>query len=133
MYTTRFEQPNIDSAWTYQARFVDLNDANGREFADKYSRMLVAGALARKGDADSARHVITAARGNPAIDPGREIVANEAIVRVILGDYDIAVGLLENYLTVHPDHRKGFATRVSPWWRDLQGNARFKRLLATAK
>lgn len=132
MYTTRYEQPNIDSAWAYQARFVDLYDAKQREYADKYSRALVAGALARKGDADSARHVLAAARATPAIDPNREIVANEAVVRVILGDYDTAVGLLENYLTVHPDHRKGFATRVSPWWRDLQGNARFKRLLATA-
>jgi eukaryotic-like serine/threonine-protein kinase len=132
MYTTRYEPPNIDSAWAYQARYVDLYDAKQREYADKYSRALVAGALARKGDADSARHVLSAARATPAIDPNREIVANEAVVRVILGDYDVAVGLLENYLTVHPDHRKGFATRVSPWWRDLQGNARFKRLLATA-
>ena len=133
MYTTRFETPNVDSAWIYHDRYVALHDDKAKPFADKYARALVAGALARAKQPDSARNVLLSARATPHLDPQREIVANEAIVRVILGDYDTAVELLENYLTVHPDHRKGFATRVSPWWRDLQGNARFKRLVATAR
>lgn len=132
MYTTRMEQDR-DSAWTYQKRFVELNDPAAREFADKYSRVLVAGALARDNLPDSARHVLLAARATPALDPRREMTGNEAVVRVILGDYDEAVDLIESYLAVHPDHRKGFATRVSPWWRDLQSNPRFKRLVATAR
>ena len=133
MYTTRFETPNVDSAWLYHDRFVSLNDPKAGVYADKYAKVLVAGALARKGDADSARHVLMAARATPDVDPERELVGNEAVVRVILGDYDIAVDLIQNYLAIHPSHLKGFATRVSPWWRDLQGNERFKKLIATAR
>jgi hypothetical protein len=132
MYTTRGQTPNIDSAWTYQRRYVEMNAPAGRAYADKYSRILVAGALARTGrDADSARHVLLAARATPDIDPERELTGYEAFVRVILGDYDEAVNLIQSYLLVHPDHLQGFTTRVSPWWRDLQSNKRFQRLVAT--
>jgi serine/threonine-protein kinase len=134
MYTTRAAgRPDIDSVWQYQAKFVALNDAAARPYADKYSRILVAGALARRGDREEARRLLLEARATPEVDPNRELVGNEAVIRVILGDYDEAVNLLEKYLDMHPDHRRGFATRVSPWWRDLQSNPRFKRIVATAR
>jgi hypothetical protein len=134
MYTTRLALPNIDSAWTYQRRYVEMTAPGARAYRDKYSRILVAGALARTGrDADSARHVLLSARATPDIDADRELTGYEAFVRVILGDYDEAVDLIQSYALVHPDHLKGFVTRVSPWWRDLQGNKRFQRLIATAK
>jgi serine/threonine-protein kinase len=134
MYTTRLQPPDIDSAWTYQRRYVEMNAPGARPFADRLSRILVAGALARTGrDADSARHVLLAARATPDIDPSRDLTGYEAFVRVILGDYDEAVDLIQSYALVHPDHLKGFVTRVSPWWRDLQGNKRFQKLTATVK
>ena len=134
MYTTRYDpDPNIDSAWVYHARYVALNAPPSRPLADKNGRILVAGALARKRMADSARTLLQSARVTPDVDPKRELAGNEAVVRVILGDYDTAVTLIENYLTANPTHRQGFATRVSPWWRDLQDNPRFKRLVATAR
>jgi hypothetical protein len=134
MYTTRLQPPNIDSAWAYQRQYVEMNAPGSRPYADRFSRILVAGALARTGrDADSARHVLLAARATPDIDPQRELTGYEAFVRVILGDYDQAVDLIQSYALVHPDHLKGFVTRVSPWWRDLQGNKRFQKLIATAR
>jgi hypothetical protein len=54
----------------------------------------------------------------------------EAAVRVMLGDHDEAVRLLKDYLTVNPHHRRGFANRTAPWWRDLQDNPKFKALIA---
>jgi hypothetical protein len=111
-----------------------MNAPAARNYADRYSRIIVAGALARTGrDADSARHVLNAARATPDIDPSRDLAAYEAVIRVMLGDQDEAVNLLQSYVAIHPDHLKGFATRVGPWWRDLQGNKRFQRLIATAK
>jgi TolB-like protein/tRNA A-37 threonylcarbamoyl transferase component Bud32/tetratricopeptide (TPR) repeat protein len=134
MYTTPGQQPNIDSAWAYQKQFMEMTTPAGRAYADKYGRIIVAGALARTGrDADSARHVLASARATPAIDPERDLLAYEAVVRTMLGDYDEAVDLLQSYGSIHPDHLKGFVTRVGPWWRDIQSNGRFKRLLATVK
>jgi hypothetical protein len=101
--------------------------------ADKMGDILVAGALARAGLPDSARHVLLRARATPQQDPDRELEGNEAVMRVILGDQDEAVRLIADYLTVHPAHRKGFATRVSPWWRDLQSNPKFRQLIAGAR
>lgn len=133
MYTTRLAKPDVDSAWIYKKQYVALFAPDKRVMADKMGDILVAGALARAGLADSARHVLLRARATPEQDPDRELEGNEAVMRVILGDQDEAVRLLADYLTVHPAHRKGFATRVSPWWRDLQSNPKFKQLIAGAR
>jgi serine/threonine-protein kinase len=134
MLTTPYKSPpSIDSAWAYQARFASLSVPAARAYSDKYGRVIVAGALARAGLADSARHVLLAARATPDVDPNRELAGWEAVIRVMLGDYDEAVDRLQYYASLHPEHLKGFTARVSPWWRDLQGNARFKKLIATAR
>lgn len=135
MFTTPYgpAATNPDSAWAYHGRYVEMYDGKARAFADRNARILVAGALARAGRADSARKLLESARATPDVDPGRELAGNEAVVRVILGDYDTAVQLIETYLSFNPAHRQGFATRVSPWWRDLQGHPRFKRLVSTAR
>src|SRR4026209_1742183 len=95
--------------------------------------ILVAGALARAQLPDSARHVLLRARATPEEDPSRELEGTEAVIRVILGDQDEAVRLIADYLGVNPGHRKGFATRTGWWWRDLQGNPKFKALIAGAR
>jgi len=133
MYTTRYERPNVDSAWGYRERFVALTPEKRRAYAQKLGDILVAGALARAGLPDSARHVLLRARATPEEDPDRELEGNEAVIRVILGDHDEAVRLIADYLTVKPGHRKGFATRTGWWWRDIQGNPKFKALIAGAR
>ncbi|HET9425580.1 MAG TPA: serine/threonine-protein kinase [Gemmatimonadaceae bacterium] len=133
MYTTTLARPNIDSVWAYQKRFVSLHDANARAYADRYSRVIVAGAYVRANQPDSAKLILDAAHPTAAQDPQREIIGNEAVIRVMLGQHEQAVTLLENYLAKHPDHLQGLAKRVGPWWRDIQGNARFKRLISTAR
>ena len=133
MYTTRLERPAIDSVWSYRNRYVALLPAQQRAYAQRMGDILSAGALARAGLADSARRVLMRARATPAEDPTRELEGNEAVMRVILGDHDEAIRLIKDYLTVNPAHRKGFATRVSPWWRDLQSNSKFKQLIAGAR
>jgi TolB-like protein len=133
MYTTRLARPDVDSAWIYRKQYVALAPGDKRVTAEKMGDILVAGALARAGLKDSARHVLLRARATPEQDPERELEGNEAVMHVILGDQDEAVRLIADYLTVHPEHRKGFATRVSPWWRDLQTNPKFKKLIAGAR
>ena len=48
----------------------------------------------------------------------------------MLGQQDEAIRLIEDYLTVNPDHRKGFGARTVWWWRDLQSNKKFQRMIA---
>jgi hypothetical protein len=133
MYTTPNQTPVVDSAWAYRDAYIALNPEKNREYAKKMGDILVAGALFRAGLADSARHVLLRARATPAEDPTRELEGNEAVIRVMLGDQDEAVRLIADYLTVNPAHRRGFAARTGWWWRDIQGNPKFKALLAGAR
>jgi serine/threonine-protein kinase len=133
MYTTPNQTPVVDSAWAYRDAYIALNPEKNREYAKKMGDILVAGALVRAGLPDSARHVLLRARATPAEDPTRELEGNEAVIRVMLGDQDEAVRLIADYLTVNPAHRRGFATRTGWWWRDIQGNPKFKALLAGAR
>jgi len=133
MYTTRLATPDVDSAWAYRARYVALSPESKRPYAQKFADVLVGGALARAGLPDSARHVLVRARAKPEEDPTRDLEGYEAVMRVVLGDQDEAVRLIADYLAVNPQHRKGFATRTGWWWRDLQGNPKFKALIAGAR
>ena len=132
MYWTRFGPPDIDSAWAYSRKYVELTSPKDREFHRRRAEMLVAGALAKAGLPDSARRVLLRARAtDPAIDRRKELRANEASVRVMLRDYDLAVDLLKDYLSVNPEHRKGFENRGIWIWRDLQSYPRFKTEIAS--
>ncbi|HUQ19912.1 MAG TPA: protein kinase [Gemmatimonadaceae bacterium] len=133
MYTTPNQTPDIDSAWTYRNAYVDLTPEKNREYAKKMGDILVAGALVRASLPDSARHVLVHARATPSQDPTRELEGNEAVIRVMLGDFDEAVRLIADYLTVNPSHRRGFAARTGWWWRDIQSYPKFKALLAGAR
>jgi serine/threonine-protein kinase len=133
MYTTPNQTPDMDSVWKYREAYIALVPEKNREYAKKMGDILAAGALVRAGLADSARHVLVHARATPSEDPTRELEGNEAVIRVMLGDQDEAVRLIADYLTVNPAHRRGFATRTGWWWRDIQGNPKFKALLAGAR
>ncbi len=138
MYRAKGQSVDVDSAWAYLDEYVKRSPEARRAFNRKSGEMLVAGAIARKAVdtrdkamGDSARRVLKRARTtDAAIDPRRELMANEASVRVILGDYDEAVDLLNGYVTVNPDHRRGFANRTGWMWRDLQSHPRFKALIS---
>ena len=130
MYRTKFAQPNVDSAWTYYRQYVQATPEADRPLAARKGQMLIGGVLANAGLADSARHVLLRARSDSTqLDPRKELPINEAAVRVMLKDYDIAVDLIREYLTVNPDHRKGFANRVGWYWRGLQDYPKFKALI----
>ena len=133
LYLSKYGAPNVDSAWTYAQAFTALTPEPQRPVATKVAGMFVAGAITRAGLPDSARRVILRSRALPIEDPRREVEGYEAIVRVMLNEQAEAVRLIEDYLTVNPDHRSGFASRTVWWWRDLQTNPRFQQLLAGAR
>jgi hypothetical protein len=73
--------------------------------------------------------VLVAARGNPGIDPERELVSAEAVMRILMGDKDGALRLMKEYLAANPGHRAGLARSEYWWWRDLQSDPRFLSLV----
>jgi serine/threonine-protein kinase len=137
MMTTKAARQDPDSAWRLYAALQQVTPERAWPFESRNGQILVAGALARAGLSDSARHVLLRARvgGDATIDPRKELVGNEAVVRAIIGDYDETVRLIEQYLVANPEHWRGFAKYTGPWWRDpkLQTHPKFKALIAGAR
>lgn len=123
-------EADVEVAWELaDAITAGLGDHAGEE-QTLNAHILVAGAIARAGLADSARAVLDRSRGNPQIDPTRELLLREAFVyATILEDEDAAIANLREYLAANPDRIEGFREHGHWWWRDLRGNEDFRRLV----
>ena len=129
LLTMRDTKANIDSAWGLVEQLRKVTPEGEWGFAGREAPTLVAAALARAGMADSARHVLVRSRGDATVDPTRDLLIDEALVRVILGDKDEALRLLKTYLVANPEHRAGMAETQSWWWRDLKSDPRYSELV----
>ncbi len=89
----------------------------------------VAAVLGRAGLADSARAGLVRALRDPQDDPGMDLRLNAAWVHELLGERDRALDMLKAYVSVRGvDGERALGT--GNWrWRELQGDARFRRLL----
>jgi hypothetical protein len=92
------------------------------EMSARIARMFVGGALARAGLSDSARSVLSAARAGQDIDPEQVLAVREAVMRVILGDYDDAVELFKRYALANPTHKIDLSRNLHWWWRPLRNH-----------
>ncbi|HUQ45694.1 MAG TPA: protein kinase [Gemmatimonadaceae bacterium] len=135
MLTTKAMKPDPDEAWHLVDSIRALTPPADSARAGRRARIVAAIVFARAGLGDSARGVLVRARASSDLDPKRLLQGDEAIARVYLHDYDQAIELLESYLAANPDHRKGFVTNTSLWWKDpqLQAHPRFKALIAGAR
>lgn len=145
MMTAKGTSTDIQEAWRKAAEYVADAPPQQKAYVEHESRIPVAGVIGRAAEVlslsgnaaaaaalrDSARHVLTRARADRTIDPRGELMGYEAFVRALIGDKEEAVKLLQTYLTDHPEHREGFSKVNAWWWRPLQDDPRFKRLIAT--
>jgi len=140
--TAKGIRPDPAEAWRRAADYERATPVQQREYYRHEGQIVVADVLGRAALADgarrtlltdSARRVLVRARADRTIDPRGELMGYEAFVRAQLGDKKEAVDLLQRYLTDHPEHRRGFAKVNAWWWRDLQGDPRFKSLIATGE
>ena len=127
--TLRDVAPDIPRAWRVVDELRDLTPERQWQFDGPKAQILVAGALARAGLGDSARHVLARSRVDPEIDRERELASYQAFVRLLLGDRDQALELLKQYVAANPEHRVGFATSYHWWWRELRDDPRFRELV----
>lgn len=119
-------EPVVDEAWRLLAQLDELTP-EGDQATMLRGRMIVGGILARASLPDSARSVLLSARGG--VDAEQELLAFEAVMRVMLGDRDEAVDLLRRYSAANPGH---FTAESSGhwWYRDLRGHPDFQALLS---
>jgi serine/threonine-protein kinase len=129
LMTSKAVDPDVGRAWQLAADVVHLTAERDRGRKQLFEQVWVAGVLARAGLGDSARHVLLRSQGDPEIDPQRELLGYQAVVRVMLHDNDEALRLLGRYLVANPKHREGFRKNVHWWWRGLQDDPRFKALI----
>lgn len=120
-------------AWRLVAEADSLAPDRGRAYYNVENRMFVAAILHRAGLPDSARATLArAAReaDDPRIDPQRDLWLREAIVRSRIGETEEAVALVRRYLVANPGHRFDEGYGLSWWWRELEPEPSFRRLLA---
>ncbi|HJU73959.1 MAG TPA: protein kinase [Gemmatimonadaceae bacterium] len=125
------KKPDIDRAWKLAADAERLAPAQRRPFEAQFARLIVAGALAHAGQADSSRNVLKSVQSTREIDPEQDLVGYSAIVHILLGDHDEAIELLKNYVVLHPTHEFTVVGRdLHWWWRPLKDKAGFQSIVA---
>ncbi|GMR13723.1 MAG: hypothetical protein BMS9Abin29_1938 [Gemmatimonadota bacterium] len=129
LMSTRAVEPDPDRAWQIMEEYLALVPESDRERERISSQLVVAMVLARAQMPDSALAVVARSQASPDIDPTRELLGYEALVHLQLGDPATAVDRLRIYLTASPEHRVGWKWSSHWWWRDLQGNPDFQRLM----
>ena len=98
-----------------------------QEYLRAFATQNVGGVLARAGLPDSATAVMTRARVGTEVDPEMELLTVEAAMRLLNGENEEALALLQRYSALNPGHFG--AGRTLNWrWRPLQGNPDFERL-----
>jgi len=132
LLTLRGIKTTPSDAWRLVGALKKVTPEADWKFEAREAAMLAAAGLARAGMQDSARHVLVQSRGNPQIDPSRDLIIDEAVVRVILGDTTEALSLLKQYLVANPDHRVGMANTQSWWWRDIKNDPRYRQMVGKA-
>jgi hypothetical protein len=75
--------------------------------------------------------VIERSRGDPEVDPVRELAFFEALARILLGDRSEALDRLSVYLAANPSQRSSFARDRSWWYADIRDDARFRQLVGS--
>ncbi|MGH7544601.1 MAG: TPR end-of-group domain-containing protein, partial [Gemmatimonadota bacterium] len=125
--------PDVEKAGAYLESFERTVPSARRDLFLPLVRMHVAAVLARAGRTDSARAMMNAARAEADAaeppDPLRRVLYPEAYVRLLLGEPDSALALLERYLEFNPQRRSYIA---EDWlWRSLRNDPRFQGLVHT--
>jgi serine/threonine-protein kinase len=115
-------QPDVAKAWSLDTTLERLSPPT---YLPRW-HLVVAGVLARSGLRDSAEAVIKRARA--AAPDDSQLDFYEAEARMLLGDHEAALQLLERDLKNDPAFRSYL--RVYPLFRPLWSDARFRALVA---
>ncbi|HXI33652.1 MAG TPA: serine/threonine-protein kinase [Gemmatimonadales bacterium] len=125
------QKTDVKRAWRVLEQDVALYAPNARDFRRRRDQLLVALVLANAGLKDSAASLALRSRADATVDPNRELVYIEAMLRNLLGQRDESLRLLGVYLATNPNDRLGMANDESWWWRGVHEDPRFKALVGS--
>jgi len=126
MLITDWADADVDRAWRLAAEVDSLGREEHDELVGLRARMWVAGALARANMPDSARAVMAATQAEPGVDPDLQLASDEAVIRIILEEYDEAIGLLRRYNAANRGHGLSTDRDLHWWWRPLRDHPEFR-------
>ncbi len=129
LYALKGMRPDVPRLWRLLDSNVALYPPAERDFRRRYGSLEVAYALVNAGLKDSARAVALRARAGADVDPTRDLVYLEVMLRNLLGDRDEALQLLKLYLATNPQDRTNIARDSTWWFRGLRDDPEFKRLV----
>ena len=121
--------PNIAEVWKTYDAYVAVSPANVQEFNKLKGKLLVALALLRANQPDSAKALAQASQGDPQIDPRGDLTNYAAIVFAQAGDNDSAIELVAKWLATNPQQREFAANDKSWWMKDLRSDKRYQALV----
>ena len=122
-------KPDVTRMWQLLDQNIAQYPPNERDYRRRRGELLVAMALANANLKDSARAVALRARAGADVDPARDLIYVEILLRNLLGDRNEALQLLKLYLATNPQDRATIAKDSTWWWRGLRGDPEFERLL----
>ena len=131
LYALKGMKPDVPRLWKILDQNVQQYPPNARDYRRRRGSLLVAMALANAGLKDSARAVALRARAGPDVDPNRELVYLEMLLRNLLGDRQEALSLLAQYVAVNPQDRVTIADDHTWWLRGLRDDPKFLALVGS--
>jgi len=129
LYALKGLRPDVPELWRLLDRNVALYPPPQRDFRRRYGQLEVAFALVNAGLKDSARAVALRARAGADVDPTRDLVYLEIMLRNLLDDRAQALQLLKLYLATNPQDKVNIARDSTWWFRGLRDDPEFKRLV----
>jgi eukaryotic-like serine/threonine-protein kinase len=134
--TSKFVEadPAPARAWLLADSVVKLTpDPRDRRYEALYTRVLVAGVLARAGLLDSAQSVLRHTRDDTEVDPSRDLANTAAFIWTLAGDTAEALNQIKLYLVANPARRVGFRDDPNWWFQGLSNDPRYRELVGAPR
>lgn len=128
------DQTLPDRAWALADSVVALTpDPSDQRYERLYTRVLVAGVLARAGLLDSARSLLRNTKDDPEVDPSHDLAFTSAFIWTLAGDTTEAINQIKLFLVVNPGAVSEFRDNPNWWFRGISEDPRYKALVGTPR
>jgi serine/threonine-protein kinase len=126
-------KPDIPTGWKLAEQYVKVSPPRRSEYWQKRAAMMMAMALVRAGQVDSARRVAERARADASLDPTMELVYLESLVLAMIPDQTAAFQRLSTYLASHPLQAKNLEKDNTWWTKELRSDPRWRSLIVSTR
>ena len=129
LYTLPGPKFDMADVWKTYEQIVQIAPPNRQEFYKLKGKLMVALALVRANQLDSAKALAATSQGDSQVDPTGELMNIAANVYAQAGDKEAALELIAKYLAANPNQR-AFAANDKSWWlKDLRSDPRYQALV----